>query len=97
VISVYRQNLIINRDDNHREKILIFLQYIEYYSFTSIHIYLWNIYVIRNYKFNMYEPNIYVKNNKFVSIADNINVLQLSPGPWGPFYITENLPRVDGL
>jgi len=45
----------------------------------------------------MYEPNIYVKNNKFVSIADNINVLQLSPGPWGPFYITENLPRVDGL
>ena len=42
----------------------------------------------------MYKPNIYVKNNKFVSIVDNINVLQLSPGPWGPFYITENLPRL---
>ena len=40
VISVYRQNFIINRDDNGRKKIVIFLQYIEYYSIISVHIYL---------------------------------------------------------
>jgi len=28
----------------------------------------------------MYEPNIYVNNNKFISIVDNVNVLQLPPG-----------------
>jgi len=47
VISVHRQSLIINRDDNYREKIIIFLQYIGHYSFTSMHIYLWNIYIIK--------------------------------------------------
>ena len=42
----------------------------------------------------MYEPNIYVNNSKFISIVDNVSVLQLLPDPWGPFYITENLPRL---
>ena len=42
----------------------------------------------------MYEPNIYVNNSKFVSIVDNVSVLQLSPGP---FYTAENLSRVDGF
>jgi len=45
----------------------------------------------------MYEPNIYINNNKFVSIVDNVSILQLLPGPWSPFYTTKNLPRVDGL
>jgi len=43
----------------------------------------------------MYESNIYVNNNKFVSIVDNVNVLQVSPGPWDPFYNIKNLLRVD--
>ena len=51
ILVIYRQSLIINRDDNCREKIVIFLQYMGYYSFTSIHIYLWNIYVIKNHEF----------------------------------------------
>jgi len=33
----------------------------------------------------MYEPNIYVNNSKFVSIVDNVSVLQLSSGPLEPF------------
>jgi len=45
----------------------------------------------------MYEPDIYVNNNRFISIVDNVNILQLPPGPWGPFHTAENLPRVDGL
>ena len=45
----------------------------------------------------MYEPNIYVNNSKFISIVDNISILQLPPGSWDPFYTTENLLRVDGL
>ena len=45
----------------------------------------------------MYEPNIYVNNSKFISIVDNISILQLPPGSWDPFYTAENLPRVDGL
>ena len=45
----------------------------------------------------MYKPNIYVNNNKFTSIVDNVSVLQLPLGPWGSFYTAENLPRVDGL
>ena len=45
----------------------------------------------------MYEPNIYVNNNKFISIVDNVDVFQLAPGPWGPFYTAENLPRINGL
>jgi len=44
----------------------------------------------------IYEPNIYV-NSKFISIVDNISALQLPPSPWSPFYIAENLPRVDDL
>ena len=44
----------------------------------------------------IYEPNIYVNNNKFISIFDNVSVLQLPPGPWDPFYTVENLPRKDG-
>ena len=39
----------------------------------------------------MYEPNIYVNDSKFISIADNISVLQLPPGPWSLFYTAENL------
>jgi len=35
-----------------KKKIVIFLQYIGYYSFTSMHIYVWNIYVIKNHEFN---------------------------------------------
>ena len=42
----------------------------------------------------MYKPNIYVNNSKFISIVDNVSVLQLPPNP---FYTAENLPRVDGL
>jgi len=42
----------------------------------------------------MHKPNIYVNNSKFKLIVDNVSVLQLPPGP---FYTTENLPRVDGL
>jgi len=34
------------------KKIVIFLQYIRYYSFTSMYIYLCNIYVTKNHKFN---------------------------------------------
>ena len=45
----------------------------------------------------MYEPNIYINNSKFISIVDNVSILQLPPGPWGPFYTVENLPRVDSL
>ena len=40
----------------------------------------------------MYEPNIYVNNNKFVSIVDNVSVLQLSLGSWNPFYTAEKNP-----
>ena len=43
----------------------------------------------------MYETNIYINNNKFVSIVDNVSVLQLPPGPRGPFYTAENFLRVD--
>ena len=46
---------------------------------------------------NVYKPNIYVNNSKFISIVDNVSVLLLSPGPWDPFYTAKNLPRVDGL
>ena len=42
----------------------------------------------------MYEQNIYVNNSKFISIVNNVSVLQLSPNP---FYTIENLPRVDDL
>ena len=42
----------------------------------------------------MYEPNIYVNNNKFMSIIDNVSILQLPPDPWSPFYTTENLPKL---
>jgi len=45
----------------------------------------------------IYESNIYVNNSKFISIVDNISALQLPPSPWDPFYIAENLPRVDDL
>jgi len=45
----------------------------------------------------MHEPNIYVNNTKFISIVDNVSVLQLSLGPRGSFYITKNLLRVDSL
>ena len=45
----------------------------------------------------MYKPNIYVNNSKFISIVDNVSVLQLSLCPRGSFYTAENLPRVDSL
>ena len=45
----------------------------------------------------MYESNIYVNNNKFISIVDNISVFQLFSGPWGSFYTAENLSRVESL
>jgi len=32
----------------------------------------------------MCEPNIYITNSKFISIVDNVSVLQL--GSWGSFY-----------
>ena len=35
----------------------------------------------------IYESNIYVNNSKYISIIDNISVLQLSLDPWGPFYL----------
>ena len=44
----------------------------------------------------MHKPNIYVNNSKFISIVDNVSILQLLQIP-SPFYIAENLPRVDGL
>jgi len=42
-------------------------------------------------------PNIYVNNRKFISIVDNVSVLQLPPDPRSPFCMDENLSRVDGL
>jgi len=42
-------------------------------------------------------PNIYVNNRKFISIVDNVSVLQLPPGPRGPFCMDENLSRIDVL
>ena len=42
----------------------------------------------------LHKLNIYVNNSKFISIVDNVNVLQISPGP---FYTAENLSRVDSL
>jgi len=41
--------------------------------------YLWSIYIIKNHEFNnIYYSNIYVNNRNFISIVDNISVLQLS-------------------
>jgi len=35
--------------------------YVKYYSFTNMHIYLWNIYVIKNHEFNnVWAKYIYV-------------------------------------
>jgi len=31
----------------------------------------------------MHEPNIYVNNSKFISIVDNVSILQIPPGPRG--------------
>jgi len=45
----------------------------------------------------MHKPNIYVNNSKFISIIDNVSVLQLSPGLRDLFYTAENLSRVDDL
>ena len=42
----------------------------------------------------MHKPYIYVNNNKFISIVDNVSVLQL---PSGPFYTAENFLRIDAL
>ena len=50
MISYYRQNLLSTEMITSEKKIVIFLQYIGYYSFTNIYIYLWNINVIKNYK-----------------------------------------------
>ena len=33
----------------------------------------------------MYELNIYVNNSKFISIVDNVGILQLPPSPWALF------------
>jgi len=38
----------------------------------------------------MHKPNIYVDNSKFISIVDDVSVLQLSPSP---FCTAKNLPR----
>ena len=45
----------------------------------------------------MHKPNIYINNSKFISIVDNVSVLQLPPDSPGSFYTVENLPRVDDL
>ena len=45
----------------------------------------------------MYEPNIYVNNSKFTSIVDNVSNFNYVQLPSGPFYIAENLLRVDNL
>ena len=42
----------------------------------------------------MYEPNICVNNSKFISIVDNVIVLQLPPHPPCPFDGHENLLRI---
>ena len=47
----------------------------------------------------MYEPNIYINNNKFISLIMSImsaffNYLR---DLGGPFYIIENLSKIDGL
>jgi len=38
-----------------------------------------------------------LNNSKFISIVDNVSILQLFPNSWSPFYIAENLLRVNGL
>lgn len=45
----------------------------------------------------MYYLNIYVNDHEFISIVDNVDALQLSPGSSGPFDTCENLFRVDDL
>ena len=45
----------------------------------------------------MHYSNIWVNDHKFIAIVDNVDTLQLSPGPRGPFSGHENLTRVDGL
>ena len=50
----------------------------------------------KNHEFNnvLVKKNKYFNNSKFISIVDNVSILQLSPSP---FYTAENLPRVYDL
>jgi len=41
------------KDDNWREKIVIFRQYIRYYSIKSIYTYLYSIYIIKKSQNNV--------------------------------------------
>jgi len=45
---MYLPSLIINRNDNCRERIIIFWQYIKYYNIKSMPTYLYSICIIKN-------------------------------------------------
>jgi len=63
------------------KKVIILWQYIKYYNITRMLI-LYCFYITTN--LIIYYPNIY-NIRKFISIVDNVIVLQLSPSPQGPF------------
>ena len=40
----------------------------------------------------MHYSNIWVNDHKFIAIVDNVDTLQLSPGPPGPLAVTKICP-----